>query len=424
MNMSFRETISLEERVALFDYAFDNAPIGIAVVDTQGRILRGNASFSRMVGLSDSEVYLKAFRDFTHPDDVDADLTLFSEVMEGLRDGYTMEKRYIRRGGEIVYVRLNVVAMRNRTGKVTRFLSQIEDVSEQKRVELELSERAAQLELAITALRGGFWHMDLKTRVFETSDRLSQFIAGAGAERFDLDQYIARVLPEDILAADLTPLIAGEVDHSVVEYRLITENGERWMRCDRRLLRNSSGEPLRIVGVAIDMTEEHRKLESMQQNAETDALTGLLNRRGLRSSYEQMQSSEGLGLLVVDLDGFKQVNDRHGHPAGDAVLVEVGRRLSGLVRACDAVCRTGGDEFILIIAGPATVTEDIAARVVAGVRPPIAIGTGEVAVNVSIGGTWLSEKTGDIDGLIAMADKQLYAAKAAGKNTWRVASAV
>ena len=423
MNMSFRETISLEERLALFDYAFDNAPIGIAIVDTQGRILRGNASFSRMVGLSESEVYLKPFRDFTHPDDVDADLTLFSEVMDGLRDGYTMEKRYIRPDGEIVHARLNVVAMRNKAGKVTRFLSQIEDVSEQKRVELELVERAAQLELAITALRGGFWHMDLATHVFETSHRLSQFITGVDAKSLDLDQYLEKVLPEDILAADLTPLISGEVDHSVVEYRLITESGERWMRCDRRLLRDGAGKPLRVVGVAIDMTEERRRLENMQQNAETDALTGLLNRRGLRSSYQQMQSTDGFGLLVVDLDGFKQINDRHGHPAGDAVLVEVARRLSSLVRNGDAVCRTGGDEFILIIPGSATVIEEIAARVVEGVRPPIAIGTAEVSVNVSIGGTWSPDKTGDVERLIGFADKQLYAAKAAGKDTWRITGA-
>ncbi|WP_430307356.1 GGDEF domain-containing protein [Rhizobium sp. 0TCS1.26] len=265
--------------------------------------------------------------------------------------------------------------------------------------------------------------MDLATHVFETSHRLSQFITGVDAKSLDLDQYLERVLPEDILATDLTPLISGEVDHSVVEYRLITESGERWMRCDRRLLRDSAGKPLRVVGVAIDMTEERRRLESMQQNAETDALTGLLNRRGLRSSYQQMQSIDGFGLLVVDLDGFKQINDRHGHPAGDAVLVEVARRLSSLVRNGDAVCRTGGDEFILIIPGSATVIEEIAARVVEGVRPPIAIGTAEVSVNVSVGGTWSPDKTGDVEGLIGLADKQLYAAKAAGKDTWRITGA-
>ncbi len=103
------------------------------------------------------------FKDFTHPDDIEADLILFQQVLEGRRDGYTIEKRYLQPFGEIVHVSIHVAAMRDRDGKVVRFMSQIEDITRHKEHERQLAERAAQLELALEAVRGGFWQMDILT---------------------------------------------------------------------------------------------------------------------------------------------------------------------------------------------------------------------------------------------------------------------
>ncbi len=143
--------------------------------------------------------------------------------------------------------------MRDAVGNIVQLLSQVQDISAQKESERQLAEKAAQLELAMEAVRGGFWHMDVAAGRFETSERLAQFIGGPGAGRLDLELYLARVNPSDMASADLTPLLLGEVDHSCAEYRLNTVFGERWMRCDRRLLRNPDGTPRRIVGVAIDL---------------------------------------------------------------------------------------------------------------------------------------------------------------------------
>ena len=85
---------SAEVRLALFDFAFDHAPIGIAVVDVEGRIVRGNEALSKLVVIKLSKLNGTPFADFTHPDDLEADLVLFSEVLAGERDGYTIEKRY------------------------------------------------------------------------------------------------------------------------------------------------------------------------------------------------------------------------------------------------------------------------------------------------------------------------------------------
>lgn len=406
-----------EQGLALFDFAFRHAPIGMALVDTEGRIVRGNRSFSRMVGISPDRLNGVLFADFTHPDDLEADLALFNQVLAGQRDGYTIEKRYIRPDRSLLPVRIHVAAMRGSDGEVVRFITQVEDITQAKQAERQLAERAAQLELALETVRGGFWQLDIAAQAFETSDRLAQYIDGPDATALDIDTYVSKINGLDRPSADLSPLICGTVDQNVAEYRLETIAGERWMRCDRRLLRDADGKPLKIVGMAIDFTEEHRQIEDLQRNAQTDSLTGLLNRRGLEARFSQLTSSAGFAVLVIDLDGFKQVNDRYGHAAGDAVLVETARRLTSCVRFDDLVCRAGGDEFVVVIAGDRETGISVADRMVAAMRTSFSLRDADAPVDVraSIGGIW-GVTNRDLDRMIAHADTLLYRVKASGKD--------
>ena len=408
-----------QARLALFDFAFEHAPVGIVFHDVAGRIRRANHAFSRLVGIPLDTLLGMSFTAFSHPDDIDRDQALFNAVIAGTQDGYSIEKRYINEGGAVVHVVIHLTAMRDWAGEVVQLLSQVQDISAQKESERQLAEKAAQLELAMEAVRGGFWHMDVAAGRFETSERLAQFIAGPGAARLDLARYLARVNPSDMASADLSPLLSGAVDHSCAEYRLNTVFGERWMRCDRRLLRNPDGTPRRVVGVAIDFTDEHLRLKEFERRSETDSLTGLLHRRGLAMRYPLLPSSAGWAVLLMDLDGFKIVNDVHGHSAGDKVLLETARRLEQYVRADDLVCRTGGDEFVVVVAGDLTVADQIAARIVEGMRAPVAIGETTVDVRATIGGVWTPAKTA-LDELLAEADALLYKAKAAGKDRWNL----
>ncbi|TCQ99350.1 sensor domain-containing diguanylate cyclase [Neorhizobium sp. JUb45] len=410
-----------ETRLALFDFAFESAPIGIALVDLEGRIIRGNAAFAKLLSLPLDKVLGTHFRDFTYPDDIEADLILFQQVLEGRRDGYTIEKRYLRPFGEIVNVLIHIAAMRDRAGKVVRFISQIEDITHHKEHERQLAERAAQLELALEAVRGGFWQMDILTGKFETSDRLAQFIGGPTAARLDLERYINRVNVNDGAQADLTPLIAGKLDQNVAEYRLDTVYGERWMRCDRRLLRDGDGRPIKIAGMAIDFTEERRRIETLEETARTDALTGLLNRRGLSIEFATLKSADGFAILALDLDGFKQVNDAHGHAVGDIVLQTTATRLTSAVRDRDLVARTGGDEFVVVVAGDRSAGQAAAERILERMREPLPIDDGTADVRVSIGGIWTGEKR-EVTELLKEADALLYEAKAAGKDAVRFQS--
>lgn len=413
---AFDEPVSPKAMIRLLDYAFEHAPIAIAIVDSTGRILRANARLMMLFGLTAEALRSVSIRDMTHPDDLPRDLTLAAEIIDGKRDSYTVEKRYFRPDGSLILARTTVIAMNDPDRGSFRYVSQIEDISAEVRSEQELAERAAQLELAMEAVRGGFWHMDVAQKKFETSDRLAQFIGGSEAARLDLQRYVEKINSADGASADLTPLLDGEVDQSVAEYRLMTVNGERWMRCDRRLLRDEAGHPKRIVGVVIDFTDEKTRMEHFERSAETDALTGLLNRRGLAKGFDKLASSNGFALLIVDLDGFKQINDTHGHAAGDTVLIEIAERLRDAVRHDDLVSRTGGDEFVLFVATDREGTEAVARRIVKRIRDTIGSPSGTLVVSASVGAVWSASKETDLSEFLSQADRLLYRAKSLGKD--------
>jgi diguanylate cyclase (GGDEF)-like protein len=158
-----------------------------------------------------------------------------------------------------------------------------------------------------------------------------------------------------------------------------------------------------------------------------DTLTGLPNRRYLKMQLDgaiaraQRERSNGFAVLVLDLDGFKPVNDRYGHPAGDAVLVEVGRRLARHVRKDETVARLGGDEFVLVIEqlDDADTPLRTAQRLVAAIAEPITLADATVQVGTSVGIAVYPADGEDGDALIRRADMALYRAKDAGRGQCR-----
>jgi two-component system cell cycle response regulator len=165
-------------------------------------------------------------------------------------------------------------------------------------------------------------------------------------------------------------------------------------------------------------------LEAMRQLATRDELTGLLNRREFdRILQEEEQRAtrfgHALALVMVDVDRFKSINDTHGHPAGDALLREVARRLTTCVRSVDRVARVGGEEFgLILVQSDRTAALQVAQRVCATVRTePVRVNeTRTISVTVSAGVAVLPNDAGAVPALIAAADKALYAAKSGGRD--------
>jgi diguanylate cyclase (GGDEF)-like protein/PAS domain S-box-containing protein len=409
---------------AMFAEAFENAPAGEAMVGLDGRVIRANRAFAEMLGRTAEEMVGVSVASITHPDDIEGDLRELRALIRNRRDGYRMEKRYLRRDGTSFPATLTVAAVRDDSGEVVRFFAHAEDVTQQREAERRLIETNARLSLVTEAVRGGSWHLDVASGRFETSEALARFVSGPGTQPYDLQEFVAHVHPDDLGNADLSALITGACDRSSAEYRLQTRTGTHWMRCDRRLLRDAQGRPEQVVGVTIDLTEEHERRTRAELQATTDPLTGLLNRRGLEQRLRALSPDCTCGVMLVDLDGFKQVNDQLGHDAGDAILVETGERLRAAVRHDDLVARLGGDEFAVVLVGV-----DLASLTRLSERTVMALQGGFAAcvesglrVGASLGATWSASPMVTERGVMARADKALYQAKAAGRGTWRLAA--
>lgn len=167
-----------------------------------------------------------------------------------------------------------------------------------------------------------------------------------------------------------------------------------------------------VAGEAVRSVRVAGELHQAQDQARRDELTGLLNRAGMGRSVAKAVEREGqAALLLVDLDGFKAVNDRYGHAAGDAVLVEVAERIGGVLAAGEVAARHGGDEYsVLTPARPGPWVRSRVAAIAAAVRGPMALPSGDqVVIRASVG----AAVAGDIRELWERADAAMYARKRA-----------
>ena len=187
-------------------------------------------------------------------------------------------------------------------------------------------------------------------------------------------------------------------------------------------------QPVRSLAVLQDVTEKKR-LEARSHFAEHDALTGLPNRVLLQDRLKMLCAhySRHKGVFAVgflDLDHFKEVNDNHGHDAGDLLLKEVARRLLGSLRAADTVCRLGGDEFVMIFSAVEGRTElqVLATKLMAAIAAPCVLGEGPdapvVQVSGSLGLALCPEHGSEPQVLLTHADQAMYAAKRGGRNRY------
>lgn len=183
-----------------------------------------------------------------------------------------------------------------------------------------------------------------------------------------------------------------------------------------------------VAGVYVmttDVSAAKRYAHELQLLARSDALTGLPNRRSFdeklhEAALHTARSGRALGLIFLDIDFFKSVNDTQGHGGGDDVLREVGHRLRLSVRATDVVCRLAGDEFTIILEGVSNASEIevIVEKILATIRAPF-IANGQVLkVSTSLGATWQVASELNLPMLVKEADQALYKAKEAGRDQY------
>ena len=294
---------------------------------------------------------------------------------------------------------------------------------------LESEQRYA---LAVQGASDGVWDWNLATGVSYFSPRWASILdLGPGVVGTEIDEWFSRVHPDDAqpLKEALAAHLEGRVAHFEHEHRLRCADGSyRWVLSRGVAVRSSTGAPTRMAGSLTDITVRKLAEERLLHDAFHDALTGLPNRTlfldRMGVALEQSRRHKGLafGVLFLDLDRFKNLNDSLGHSAGDSLLVEFASRLRACLRPGDTVARLGGDEFGILL-NEVTAPEDatrVAERILELLEQPFAIGPHEVVITASIGIAFGSASYETPEDILRDTDTAMYRAKASGRSCFQV----
>ncbi|MFA5627272.1 MAG: PAS domain S-box protein [Thiohalomonadaceae bacterium] len=195
------------------------------------------------------------------------------------------------------------------------------------------------------------------------------------------------------------------------------------------IVRNPDGSIYRFVKISSDVTEQKKLQEHIWRQAHYDLITRLPNRQLFLAQLENElllchERNLRLALYFIDLDGFKNVNDEHGHDAGDQLLFQVGQRISGCIRGSDTVARLGGDEFTVMLSGlydDERVTP-VGQQILHVLAQPFSLAKATVTISASIGAAIFPDDAGELKTLLKLADQAMYSAKNAGKNDFHFAA--
>ncbi len=280
-------------------------------------------------------------------------------------------------------------------------------------------------ERASAAARIGLWECDLRTEALQWSPGTYDMFDIPRDTPLVRGQALTRYPAESLKTLEvLRNRAIAERDGFNLDAQIVTPaGGRRWIRITAAV-ECAGDRPVSLVGLKQDITDEREKWERTRYLAEFDELTGLANRNQFQARLaaacgDELGHNLGGTLLLIDLDGFKEVNDSLGHSAGDECLQEAARRLAAACGSAEIVARIGGDEFaILLGAGvAASVPALLAEQIVTALNRPLHCGWRDFRIGASVG-------LAALDGCRASealnrADAALYAAKAAGRNTFR-----
>jgi diguanylate cyclase (GGDEF)-like protein/PAS domain S-box-containing protein len=210
--------------------------------------------------------------------------------------------------------------------------------------------------------------------------------------------------------------------------RMVVARGEKRVLEGRYVPQlDSTGQVTGIYVAAWDATEARKRERHLSDQASKDSLTGLMNRPALQAAIEaevdeHYKRRDGLALLFLDIDKFKQVNDTYGHAVGDELLIAFANRVKGAVRETDYIARFGGDEFVVLLTmlDSAAAAELVAKKIIQAVTQPIKLSGIDYRISTSIGAAYIHNQHLPAAQLLAKADELLYSAKQAGRDTYRL----
>ncbi len=266
------ETITrhqIEESEKRFRGTFENAAVGIAHVALDGRWLMVNDRMCRIVGYTKEELLHRNFQDLTYAEDLSIDLEYMNSLLQGHSDSYSMEKRYLHKKGDIVWVNLTVSLVRDQSENPQYFISIVENITERKKAENNLKETNERLKAALDASSTGTFIWNIQTNELSWDENLDRlFGLSSGTSVRSLHKFIETVHPADRQAViDACAKCASEGADFEMEFRVVYPDGSiHWLFDKGKTYRDHEGIPLYMTGACVDITRQKKADEIIKEN--------------------------------------------------------------------------------------------------------------------------------------------------------------
>jgi diguanylate cyclase (GGDEF)-like protein/PAS domain S-box-containing protein len=400
--------------------SFDDAPPRVA------RALKNDAAIFvevddatlQILGWSAEDMIGHRSLEFIHPDDEELAIKSWMAMLATRDVGPRVRMRHRHRDGSWIWLEVtnyNCLDDPDRGHVATEMI----DVSEEVAAHDAVRRRERLFRRLAEALPTGLVHIDHNRQVVYANERLAEILGTGPADH--VNERLGTVVRDDWPALDTAitrALSDGSDDDLEVQIRPPDPSGLRRCFAKIRALTDdeeATGETGAIISIE-DITESAQLRVELERRANLDMLTRCLNRATVMSALEATVSQAERALVAVifvDLDGFKEVNDRHGHAVGDELLIIAAERLTGAVRQGDFVGRLGGDEFLVVcpeVTGPDEATK-VADRVAAALHGEFTIGGTTIELRASVGVVCAQRQGASAEDLVSEADVAMYASK-------------
>jgi diguanylate cyclase (GGDEF)-like protein/PAS domain S-box-containing protein len=416
---------SLRDSEARFRKTFELAGSGIAHIDLDGRFLRVNRKLCEILGYSESELVGRWVHELSHPEDAKSE-----------PETTRLEKRYLRKDDTVVWVEVAMALVRDASGAPQYEISVMDDITERKNAE---ARQAAHTRYQEAIARFGQAALAKRNPVELVDEAVQTVLRGVGAYGV---AYVERgVTPGELIhRASFGRVSRGDRETATVLYSgaqfvcgghaVVPVRGDGEVRGALAAFGESfSAEALAYLNtVASVLSTGLQRIDSegrLSFLAQFDPLTGLPNRALLTDRFTQMivhakRHAAPLGVLFIDLDDFKLVNDTLGHVGGDELLKETARRLQIAVRPGDTIARISGDEFAVVLSDLARAEDAalVAQKILDRLSEPYVLFQQETFVTASVGIAAFPGDGDTAEALLGAADAAMYRAKQSGRNAY------
>lgn len=410
----------LDDRFEAIIQSSDDAIIGKTLT---GIITSWNRGAEAIFGYTEKEMIGQSMLRLFPIERQDEEYYILEKIVSGEPVEH-FETVRIHKNGSPIHVSVSISPVRDRDGNIVGASKIARDITRQ----VALESAAEQFRALVSSSHDAIITKDLNGRV-NSWNAGAQSIFGYSEEEM-MDQPMLILFPEDRIEEEafiLGKILAGEKVEHYETIRIRKDGKQIHVSVTVSPIRDRHGNIIGASKIARDITPLRQQQEKLEHIAHYDGLTDLPNRLLLTDRLRQAMAlckrgNQRLGVLYLDLDGFKHINDTHGHDVGDALLVALSRRMAGSLREADTLARIGGDEFVAVLVdvNNSEKLKRVLARILSACSEPVMIDGRRLEVSASIGVTTYPHDDADEDQLMRHADLAMYEAKQAGKNRYHI----